>query len=447
LAGEALGGLCPKCIARRRWAFSPLTRNRRHGCNRNPATSTDGAIEQRQNKPTMKANRSLHIILTGGSCLALLIYVLACTYGRTSFSPDDRLVLYPSVDPQNRALSIALYDRDTGRSEQIFSAPNNTNTDSAGMHAEWLPDGKHILVVQAEEGAEPKGLNLSVMQRGVKKPVRRIFLPGCDSDAAIALMYPFAMVGNEVFLTGEREISRVNWMTGKVLVVTNKHSAVLLPGGDGKTILGFRGREETDQSMEFGVVDPKTLTFKPHVTLKGKTSEGSFPHFEPATGEIYFLSGEKTNIQFCVQKEGKEKFLRPISRKGCQVVIAGMWPDMGRKKDRVFTAYFSQAEGQTNYEYGLLEIPLNKRPLRFTPLFQLQTDKLSDVNEALPLIQPSLSHDGRTWAVSSAWLAVEKDGLLRREDVALYLAQVDGRRPKVTKVPIALPADEKDGKK
>src|ERR1035441_7650384 len=112
---------------------------------------------------SMKTNRPLHVILAGLGGTALLVYILACS---AAFSPDDRQVLYPSFDPQNGALSIALYDRDTRRSEQIFSsigAHTDTNLHSACLRAEWLPDGKHILVAEAKEH---EGLSLFVVPRG-----------------------------------------------------------------------------------------------------------------------------------------------------------------------------------------------------------------------------------------------------------------------------------------
>jgi hypothetical protein len=124
------------------------------------------------------------------------------------------------------------------------------------------------------------------------------------------------------------------------------------------------------------------------------------------------------------------------------VKVAGPWLDLGPKKDRVFTAYTSKTEGQTNYECGLLEIPLNEKPLRFTPLFHVQSDDMISL-----LAQPSLSHDGKTWAISSAWLAAKNKSVLRPEDCALFLVQVDRSQPKITKVPILLPTVEDDGLK
>src|ERR1035438_6909558 len=97
----------------------------------------------------MKLKFSLNHVLAGCGALSLLAYVLACA---PSFSPDDRQVLYPSFDPQSGAMSVACYDRKTGRSEILFTAANAdiaTNQQPVLIRAEWLPDGKHILIGRA----------------------------------------------------------------------------------------------------------------------------------------------------------------------------------------------------------------------------------------------------------------------------------------------------------
>ena len=384
----------------------------------------------------MKTNRTLHVLLAGIAGGSLLVYVLACS---TAFSPDDRQLLYPSFDPQSGALSIALYNRDTGRSEQIFSSVgthDDTNIHSACLRAEWLPDGKHIIIAEAEEH---DGLSLFVVPHGGKEPIRHLGSQKWD-DAVSALEFPFAISGTKIFLNDQHNLTRVDWVTGEVLVNTNHIAA--LPGGDGKTIVGWR--ELPDNGGEFGVIDPETLAFQPQLTLTltNQTGEGTFPAFDPSTREIMLVNGEGTNLELQILRDGVKKFTRLIARTGCEVKVAGPWLDLGPKKDRVFTAYTSKADGQTNSECGLLEIPLDEKPLRFTPLFQVQADDMNSL-----LAQPSLSHDGRTWAISSAWLAAKNKSALKPEDCALFLVQVDRSRPKITKVPIALPAVQDDGLK
>src|ERR1039457_2366635 len=383
----------------------------------------------------MKTNRTIHVLLAGLGGVSLLVYILACS---TAFSPDDRQVLYPSFDPQSGALSIALYDRNTGRSEQIFSgigSHTDTNLHSASLRAGWLPDGKHILVAEAEEKDK---LSLFVLPRGGQEPIRHIGNLEWK-EPLNALEFPFALAGNKIFLNDEHRLVRVDWVTGELLVNTNQIAAA--SGDDGKTIIGWRELPDNG-SGEFGVIDPETLAFQPQLTLTNQMGEGTFPAFNPREREIMFVSGQATNLALQVVRDGTKTFSRPITRPGCEVKVAGPWLDLGPKKDRVFTAYTSKTEGQTNYECGLLEIPLNEKPLRFTPLFQVQSDDLNSL-----LAQPSLSHDGRTWAISSAWLGASKKSALRPEDCALFLVQVDRSRPKITKVPIMLPAVQDDGLK
>ena len=383
----------------------------------------------------MKTNRTIHVLLAGIGCVSLLVYVLACS---TAFSPDDRQVLYPSFDPQSGALSIAVYDRSTGRSEQIFSgigSHTDTNIHSASLRAGWLPDGKHILVAEAEDDHR---LSLFVLSRSGKEPVRHLGNLKWE-EPLTALELPIAVAGTKVFLNDDHNLTRVDWVTGEMLVNTNHIAA--LPGDDGKTIVGWRELPDNG-GAEFGVLDPETLAFQPQLTLTNQMGEGTFPAFNPREREIMFVSGQATNLALQVVRDGTKTFSRPITRPGCEVKVAGPWLDLGPKKDRVFTAYTSKTEGQTNSECGLLEIPLNEKPLRFTPLFQVQSDDLNSL-----LAQPSLSHDGRTWAISSAWLGASKKSALRPEDCALFLVQVDRSRPKITKVPIALPAVQDDGLK
>ncbi len=392
-------------------------------------------MKPKDNLALAKANRPIHILLAGLAGVSLLVYVLACS---TAFSPDDRQVLYPSFDPQSGALSIALYHRDTGRSEQIFSSigtHTDTNLHSASLRAAWLPDGKHILVAEAEAH---DGLSLFVVPRGGKEPIRHLASQKWD-DAETALEFPFAVSGTKVFLNDQHNLTRVDWVTGEVLVNTNPIAA--LPGGDGKTILGWR-ELPNNGGGEFGMIDPETLAFQPQLTLTNQTGEGTFPAFDPRSHEVMLVTGTGTNLELQILRDGVKKFSRPIARLGCEVKVAGPWLDLGPKKDRVFTAYTSKADGQTNSECGLLEIPLDAKPLRFTPLFQMQSDDFNSL-----MAQPSLSHDGRTWAISSAWLGASKKSALRPEDCALFLVQVDRSRPKLTKVPIALPAVQDDGLK
>ena len=381
----------------------------------------------------MKTNRPLHFWLAAIAVASLLTYVLACS---TAFSPDDRQLLYPSFDPQNGALSIALYDRSHDRSEQIFSSlgvHSDTNLHSACLRAEWFPDGRHILIAEA---SDEENVSLFVLSRGGKEPIRHLVNLKWDK-ALTALEFPFAIIGNHVFLNDEHRLIRVDWVTGALLI--NSNSIAALPANDGQTLIGWH--ELANDAAEFGVVDPQTLAFQAQLQMTNRLDSGVFPAFHPAQNEIMFVAGSETNQELQIERAGVKIFSRPINRPGCEVKIAGPWLEWGPGKDRVFTLYTSQMSQQTNYECGLLEIPLTGKPLRFTPLFHTGSDDLS------MLAQPSLSHDGRIWAISSAWLAAKNRSALEPEDRALFLVQVDQDPPRLKMVPISIPAVTDEGLK
>src|SRR5512146_249304 len=111
-------------------------------------------------KPPM---RDLALALIG--LLALTAAILACT----SFSPDDKKVLYPSFDPASGALGMALSDREARRSDMFFLPlvhENTTNNEVVPgfIRGQWLPNGHSILFCWAGgKGSEDKALDLALV--------------------------------------------------------------------------------------------------------------------------------------------------------------------------------------------------------------------------------------------------------------------------------------------
>ena len=380
----------------------------------------------------MKTNRSLQSILACVGAGSLLIYVLACA---TSFSPDDRQVLYPSFDPQSGASAVALYDRETGRSEILFSAAETaakTNSHSALIRAGWLPDGKHILIASA---AGDDGLDLLVLPRGVKEPVRRLAISE-NKLKEEALEYPFTISGNLLFLNGEkRNPLRIDLVTGETAggsETTNE--IVVLPSPDGKSIAAFRG-QNGGSGTEFGTFDPQTMEFKPLGSVGTNVSNDTMPAFNPADGRVLFVGKAGEQLRLEIYKDGKNEFTRPLARGG-DTLEAGPFLDFAPDGKTILTVYCATRASTTNSEYGLLEIPLSDAPLRFTPLFQVKNNKDAD----LLFAQPAVSHDGKTWAFGTACLYLQNESLTP-EDCALFLVDLSRAKRPVTKVPIPAPAE------
>lgn len=384
----------------------------------------------------MKIKLSLPSILAGIGAVSLLIYVLACA---TSFSPDDRQVLYPTLDPRSGATGVAVYDRKTGRSETVFTAvaaDTGTNQQPVLLRAGWLPDGKHILIASAMKN---KGLELVVLPRGVSEPVRHFSLPETDKDdAVLGLEFPFAISGSQLFLNGEkRNPLRLDLVTGELAggdATANEVCA--LPSPDGQTIIGWRDRK-AEGGMEFGTLDLQTVEFKSLGQVGTNVSEGTIPVFSPADGRLMFIGKTGEQLRLQVRKNGQTEFTRQLERLGGKLEL-GMFLDVARDGKAVLTAYCADSPAKTNAEYGLLEIPLSDAPLRFTPLFHSTQTEDSE----LLLAQPSLSHDGKTWAIGTAFLYLQNESL-KPEDCALFLVDLSGSDRPVTKVPIPVPPQRK----
>jgi hypothetical protein len=383
----------------------------------------------------MKPNLSPQSLLAGVGAVSLVIYVLACA---TSFSPDDRQVLYPTFDPRTGASSVALYDRQTTRSEMLFTAIGAdavTNQQPVLLRAGWLPDGKHILIASADGDG---GLNLLVLPRGVQEPVRHFFLPKPDKDsAATSLEFPFAVAGSHLFLNGDgRNPVRVDLLTGELSGGDKATDEVFaLPSPDGKTILGLRDRK-TEGGMEYGTIDPQTVEFKSLGQVGTNVSDGTLPAFNPTDGRLMFIGNSGEQLQLQVRQSGQTELTRPLVRSGEKLQV-GPFLDFSRDGKTALTTYCA-VQGTNKTEYGLLEIPLSEAPLRFTPLFHGQRTE----NAELLFAQPSLSHDGNTWAMGTAFLYLQNE-TLEPESCALFLVDLSGPNRPVTKVPIPAPAQRK----
>jgi hypothetical protein len=379
----------------------------------------------------MKTTPSLQSLLSGIAVGSLLIYVLACA---TSFSPDDRQVIYPSFDPQSGASSVTLYDRDTGRTETLLVSSLSkgaTNQESLLLRAEWMPDGKHILVGQL---VADDTLLLTVLPRGVAEPVRNYTLTDMK-DVGASLQFPFAIAGHQLFLNLDKaDPTRVDLMTGAIIAGQSNLNAVLvLPMPGGKQLIGLLPNPTNENIVSVGTYDPETRHFQHIRTLPEVAGDCPLPYFNPASGQTLRLIKTNSQIRLQVFQEDKLTLERPLELPGGHVQ-ASQLPDVSPNGRTAYLAACVVTETKTNSTYGLLEVPLTDAPLRFTPLFQAN---VSDDGDLL-LAQPALAHDGRTWAICSSYI-YQQNASLRPEDCALFLVDVSKAKRPVTKVPVPVP--------
>ncbi len=94
----------------------------------------------------------------------------------SSFSPDDTKVLYPTFSGTNGAVGVAVYNRESGRSELLFLPVTFEDAESQGaapplLQPQWLADGRRILVTWLSE-SKGESLNLALIPWGARGPIK-----------------------------------------------------------------------------------------------------------------------------------------------------------------------------------------------------------------------------------------------------------------------------------
>jgi hypothetical protein len=388
-------------------------------------------------RPTVR-NSTLALV----GLASLVIYILACT----SFSPDDRRVLYPTFDSASGGVGVASYDRDSKRSELLFVPHLRAGEEPGGepplLRPQWLPDGRSVLVAwPGAEGTADSGdsLSLAVVPVGARGPVRLFHLADLP-EAAARLSLPLCVSGNRLFLQGESNtVVRLDLVTGEVKRQTCAKEVIPyaspLPDRPCYAI-----EKNADGRFEVGFLDPETFALTPIVRLDADESLGD--------GGLLALSRDGHTAAFVAENGKQPVILFKESRKPAQkspklaaddeklsLVSAQFSP-----RGDVLYASFMQAHGEaTNSALGFLEVPADGKPARRVTLIQRGPEAKE---EAAFYFQIGVSHDGKTLAVASTYLAFA-EGTFRSDDCALFLVDLSDPQRKVTKVPIPLPPKPK----
>ena len=252
------------------------------------------------------------------------------------------------------------------------------------------------------------------------------------------LLQPLPILGSEVFIRcKDKSFAGVNLVTGgaRVLEFTNELSLYSDPAG--KTLLAWQESRGDQTQGTFGRIDPKTLAFQPLMEIPkqpGASDIGSIA-FAPGGERLFLLVvfDEASKLELRVFHAGKIELTRSIKTDGRKIQL-GPAAALSPGGNFLCTSFMRMDSGNTNCEYGLLEVPLTETPARWTPL--LRAAKGDD--EDVMLFQGGLSHDGRTWAVASAYLWAENH-YIESADSALFLVDLGDPQRKVTKIAIPTP--------
>ena len=380
----------------------------------------------------LRNTRNTLLALTG--LAALFVCILACT----SFSPDDKQILYSTFDPQARSMGVAVYDRSSHKSRLLFTSKamlkQGREPQPVMMRSQWLADGKNVMItwVPLTESKEDEGMNtFALISLDGKEPVRLLHLAGMK-DASSFAYYPLPMAGTRAFVNTESNTFTLDLTTGETRVRTNSHPLMLfaspVPGR-----FGFMEQVGDDQ-IECGMLNPETMNQDWKVRLEDNKSAGeTFMAFSPVGKKVVF-SPEKGKPVLQVYEEGQSPKLVPVPAAETDEMGLGL-VEFSADGRSLVVAFQSKAEGKPGSTFGIIELPLDGRPPTRTDLIRgAEIDK----EKSLVFFQFGLSHDGKALAVSSAYLAAANEKF-RAEDCALFIVDLASAKRTVAKVPIPLP--------
>ncbi len=371
--------------------------------------------------------------------LAWGLCILACT----SFSPDDKKVLYPAFDAATGTPGVAIFDRETQKSTMLFVPiayePNDTNVviKPQFVRSQWLPDGKSVLLAWAEE-SEKSGssdvLKLAVTGVGTQQPLRLFTIPTLK-DASGSLVTPLNLVNDHVYLmAGDQEILILDLKTGSLDMhefTDAKGDFSIYPGPAGDKIFYIEELKESTNAAVFGQLNPADFSRTPIMTLTNDV-KGLFTINQDGSRVGVVEEGAENQLSFVLLEKGKVRLKRPLGLKSAEIDLTG--GAFNPKGDTVIATFARTKSGEA--DYGIIEIPLSDEPIRQTVL--ISNTPAGDKQQSV-LFQAGLSHDGKTAAATSTYLAVDNEKF-RAEDCALFFVDLTDPKRKITKVPIPLPA-------
>jgi len=388
----------------------------------------------------MKQHAVRNPILASLGLASLVIYILAC--GSASFSPDDKKVLYPTIDPQSGQVGVAVFDREARRSELIFvphlRAGRKDRAEMTLLRPQWLPDGKGVVVAwPGREGTADDNDGLTVVMLPVDAigPVRLFQLPDLK-EAAACVTLPLPLAGHWLFLKDEsNSVVRLDLITGAV----GRHAFAteIIPyASPGPDRVAYVTQNDENETVEVGFLNPET--FAQTSILRANTNELR------GDAGLLALSSDGRKAAFLIKNGGEPqirfkvdgapaKTSSKLAKPGEQLALSS--GQFSPKGDLLYTSFALKGGQTTNSAFGFLEVPADGGPVRRTTLISGGPD--AD-DEAELLFQIGVSHDGKALAVTSAYLALADIGLAA-DDCALFLVDLSDPQRKVTKVPIPLP--------
>jgi hypothetical protein len=385
-------------------------------------------------KTVSARNFALSVLAVAG----VAAYVLACT----SFSPDDSKLLIPAFDPKTGDVGVSIYDRETRQVSPVFvpsrlRAPDGKEREAILLRPQWMPDGKRILVVwPGYSDNDDDVLNVAVVPLGLPGTVRLLAIPGMK-EAQARLLLPFAVAKNCLFVSANSNlIVRLNLDTGETATHALKGKEIsLFPSPQDEGIYYFAEAGTQPDRADLGKLDPDTFAQTPIWQVDSKeTQEGGAFAISPSDGRLAMVRKLDGKPVLKIWKGKDLEKTLPLGFKEERVYFGS--GAFSAQRDLFYAAYASEKQGSRETENGLVEIPLGGGPVRRVPLIR---GNEGDPKEDALKFQLSLSHDGKTAALCSTYLAVETDDKFKPADCALFLVDLSDPERRVTKTLLPMP--------
>ena len=393
----------------------------------------------------MNNQKPLNVALALVGLLALGIYVLACT----SFSPDDTKILYPAFDAPSGAIGMAVYDRETKGTEMLFlplayeAQSNNIVKVPCLMRAEWVAGGREIVVSHyswQNSSTNKENLDLALIPYGVRKPIRTFRVPASE-DAAESLLWPICIVGERVFLqVSKRGIARLDVRTGAIATHQfegGTNDVTLYPAPDGKSVFCFESSNKNEEGCVVSRLNPDDFRRTPLMLWTNNFHDEGVIACDKGGRMLAFLGKGRETNNLLVLRDGRRVFGRSLDTHGQERCFGNA---ILNPNGNALWATFARSVGTNATSYGLMEIPFSDAPPHELTL--ISNVPSHDPDKAM-YFQVGISHDGKTAAIASTYLAcTEKE--FNSADCALFLVDLSKPEWPVTKVPIPMPAERPD---
>ena len=415
----------------------------------NEAGNESNSLTIKTQRGREKSFRWLHVALLAIGLVGWMIFVVACVSG-PAWSPDGSKILFGYYDQENSQAVIALYDRSTHKTRDVFAhlIQKDSKDDDFILVPAWQGDGTRALLAMATNAGgssdSPHCALISIpLKPGQLLEAYNLGQMGACWDATMLPQF-----GNRVYLGSDRGLVWLNLATGQAdeqkieggVGFISEHNGHLVYSREMKRPKpNAEQKDDTEGGLEFGSIDWKNedeLSLKPSFTLWGAQIDGSGlqdsygASWEPGGKRIAMVGNWDESDGIVLFEEEKGFVSRFIPDLGVKDYHLGsvVWSHDGKT---LYAPATTKADTNKTSVYSLAEIPVAGTRGTLTKIVEFDADAVHNESETLSMgLRISLSPDGKTIAATTATL---KDAVAEK-DRALFLIDVAHPEHHITRI-------------